>query len=123
MILGSVVERFIQDAPMPLMFRALLGRALDPAELDAMFETTAQRQYTRELLFSAIVELLAVVVFRMQPSVRRAYISSSGMMATLTAVYEKLKGTEPKSVATWCESPPHVSWRFLWAVEGAKNDP
>ena len=72
MVLGPVLERFIQDAPMPLMFRALLERALDPAELDAMFEATATKQYTRELLFSAIVDLLAVVVFRMQPSVRHA---------------------------------------------------
>ena len=72
MVLGPVLERFIQDAPMPLMFRALLERALDPAELDAMFEATAAKQYTRELLFSAIVDLLAVVVFRLQPSVRRA---------------------------------------------------
>ena len=96
MVLGPVLERFIQDAPMPLMFRALLERALDPAELDAMFEATATRQYTRELLFSAVVNLLAVVVFRMQPSVQRAYLSSDGMMATSTAVYEKLKGTEPE---------------------------
>src|SRR5205823_1042016 len=96
MVLGPVLERFIQDAPLPLMVRALLERALDPAALDAMFEATATRQYTRELLFSTIVELLAVVVFRMQPSVRRAYLSSSSMMATLTAVYEKLKGTEPE---------------------------
>src|SRR5262249_44147178 len=93
MILGPVLERFIQDAHMPLMFRALLERALDPAELDAMFEATAEKQYTRQLLFSAIVDLLAVVVFRMQPSVRRAYLSSSGMLASLTAVSEKLKGT------------------------------
>jgi IS4 transposase len=96
MVLGPVLERFMQDAPMPLMFRALLERALDPAELDAMFEDTACKQRTRELLFSSVVDLLAVVVFRMQPSVRRAYLSSSGMAATLTAVYEKLKGTEPE---------------------------
>ena len=42
MILGPVFERFIQEAPMPLMFRALLGRALDPAELDALFEALTQ---------------------------------------------------------------------------------
>src|SRR5262245_4806687 len=96
MVLGPILERFMQDAPMPLMFRALLERALDPAELDAMFKDTACKQRTRELLFSSIVDLLAVVVFRMQPSVRRAYLSSSGMAATLTAVYEKLKGTEPE---------------------------
>src|SRR5262249_57224069 len=68
MVFGPIIERFIQDAPMPLMFRALLERALDPAELDAMFEATATKQYTRELLFSAIVDLLAVGGFPLPPS-------------------------------------------------------
>jgi hypothetical protein len=95
MVLGEMLERFILDAPMPVLFRVLMERALDPEELDRMFESTATRQYTRELLFSAIVDLMAVVVCRFKPSVHRAYLDFSGMAATLTAVYEKLKGTEP----------------------------
>jgi hypothetical protein len=120
MILGPVLERFIQEAPMPLMFRALLERALDPADLDAMFETTATRQYTRALLFSAIVDLLAVVVFRMQPSVRRAYLSSSGMMATLTAVSEKLQGTEPEVGRNLVRGTTARLLEILAAVEPAR---
>lgn len=95
MLLGGMFERFILDAPMPVLFRLLMERALDPEELDRMFESTATRQYTRELLFSSLVDLIAVVVCRMKPSVRRAYLDASGIAATLTAVYEKLKGTEP----------------------------
>jgi Transposase DDE domain len=94
MVLGDMFERFILDAPMPVLFRLLMERALDPEELDRMFESTATRQYTRELLFSSVVDLIAVVVCRIKPSVRRAYLDSSGIAATLTAVYEKLKGTE-----------------------------
>jgi Transposase DDE domain len=95
MVLGDIFERFIQDAPMPVLFRLLMERALDPGELDRMFESTARSQYTRELLFSSIVDLMAAVVCRVKPSVRRAYLDYSGIAATLTAVYEKLKGTEP----------------------------
>jgi Transposase DDE domain len=95
MVLGAMFERFILDAPMPVLFRLLMERALDPAELDRLFESTSTRQYTRELLFSSIVELIAVVVCRLKPSVRRAYLDSSGIGVSLTAVYEKLKGTEP----------------------------
>ena len=95
MVLGELLERFIQNAPMPVLFRLLMERALDPEELDRVFESTATRQYTRELLFSSIVELMTAVVCRLKPSVRRAYIDSSGITATLSAVYEKLKGTEP----------------------------
>ena len=94
MVLGDMFERFILDAPMPVLFRLLMERALDPQELDRMFESAATRQYTRELLFSSIVDLIATVVCRIKPSVRRAYLDSSGIVATLTAVYEKLKGTE-----------------------------
>jgi hypothetical protein len=95
MLLGAVFERFILDAPMPVLFRLLMERALDPAEWDPLFENTATRPYTRELLFSSIVELIAVVVCRLKPSVRRAYLDSSGIGVSLTAVYEKLQGTEP----------------------------
>jgi hypothetical protein len=95
MVLGQLLERFIQDAPMPVLFRLLMERVLDPEEVDRVFESTATRQYTRELLFSSIVELMAACVCRLKPSVRRAYLDSSGITASLTAVYEKLKGTEP----------------------------
>lgn len=94
MLLGDMLERFILDAPMPVLFRLLMERALDPHELDRIFENTANKQYTRELLFSSVVDLIASVVCRAKPSVRRAYLDSSGIVTSLTAVYEKLKGTE-----------------------------
>src|SRR4051794_25081090 len=95
MVLGAMLERFIQEAPMPVRFRLLMERALDPKEWDRVFESTATRQYTRELLFSSLVDLMAACVCRLKPSVRRAYLDASGITATLTAVSEKLKGTEP----------------------------
>jgi Transposase DDE domain len=112
MVLGDMFERFILDAPMPVLFRLLMERALDPQELDRMFESTATRQYTRELLFSSIIDLIAVVVCRIKPSVRRAYLDSSGIAATLTAVYEKLKGTE----AVVCRSLVQATGRRLAEV-------
>jgi hypothetical protein len=95
MVLGELLDRFIQDAPMPVLFRLLMERALDPEEVDRVFESTATRRYTREVLFASIINLMAACVCRLKPSLRRAYLDSSGVTATLTAVYEKLKGTEP----------------------------
>jgi hypothetical protein len=92
---GEVFERFIQQAPISVMFRTLLERALDPAEIDRRFEENATRQYTREVLFSSIVELMGAVVCGAQPSVRAAYLSSLGeIAASLSALYEKLKRLE-----------------------------
>src|SRR4051794_22517937 len=96
MRLGDVFERFLQQAPVSVMFRALLERVLDPDELNRLFEQTATSQYTRELLFSSVVDLMGLVVCGVQPSVRSAYLASLGeIAASLTAVYEKLKGIEP----------------------------
>src|SRR5229473_3583204 len=96
MQLGEVFERFIQQAPISVMFRTLLEHALDPAEIDRIFDDNANRQYTREVLFSSIVELMGAVVCGAQPSVRAAYLSSLGeIAASLSALYEKLKGLEP----------------------------
>jgi IS4 transposase len=95
MQLGETFERFLQQAPISVMYRALLERALDPRELDRLFEREAASQYTREVLFSAMVQLMATVVFGVKPSVRAAYLDSLGeIAASLTAVYEKLKGVE-----------------------------
>ena len=95
MRLGEVFERFIQQAPISVMFRTLLEHAFDPAEIDRLFEENATRQYTREVLFSSIVELMGAVVCGAQPSVRAAYLASLGeIAASLTALYEKLKGLE-----------------------------
>src|SRR5512147_175258 len=93
---GDIFERFLQEAPISVMFRALLERALDPDELDRLFEQTTSSQYTRELLFSSVVDLMSLVVCGVKPSVRSAYLASLGEISTsLTAVYQKPKGIEP----------------------------
>jgi hypothetical protein len=78
MRLGEVFERFIQQAPISVMFRTLLEHTLDPAEIDRLFEENAEHQYTREILFSSIVELMGAVVCGAQLISRRsgkAYIT------------------------------------------------
>src|SRR3954469_20068972 len=96
MRLGEVFERFIQQAPISVMFRTLLEHTLDPAEIDRLFEENADRQFTREILFSSVVELMGSVVCGAQPSVRAAYLASLGeVAASLSALYEKLKRLEP----------------------------
>src|SRR3954470_9214261 len=94
--LGHVFEWLLQQPPISVMSRARLERALDPDERNRLFEQTATSQYTRELLFSSVVDLMGLVVCGVQPSVRSAYLASLGeISASLTAVYEKLQGIEP----------------------------
>ena len=68
-----------------------LERLLSPDQLNELFEKTAQQQYTRELLFSEIVEVMMPVVAGMRPSVHASYQASKAQLAVShTSVYNKI---------------------------------
>lgn len=95
MYLEAVFERFVQKSPVTVMTRACLEHALDPAALNALFEKHAEWQYTKKLLFSSVVDLMALVVCEIQPSVSAAYRAmKDDLHVTLTAMYDKLDGIE-----------------------------
>ena len=58
MWMNQIFERFVEASPLTVMVRVLLEKALSPEALDELFEKTAQVQYTTELLFSQMVELI-----------------------------------------------------------------
>jgi Transposase DDE domain len=95
MILGPMFERFINESPISVMSRATIEHALSVAALDALFEHTAERGYTRELLFSTTVDLMSLVVCGTVPHVQSAYQHLLGRVpVTLKCVYEKLQNIE-----------------------------
>jgi hypothetical protein len=97
MLLGQVFERFTVTTPFAVMSRSLLERTLTPEALDAMFEEKADTQYTRELTFSSVVDLMGQVVTSAFPSVRAAFLDKSfGVSVSLTSLYNKLQGIEPE---------------------------
>jgi hypothetical protein len=53
-MLGEVFERFVEKSPISVMVRASLERVLGADRLDLWYERTAQKQYTRALLFSSV---------------------------------------------------------------------
>jgi hypothetical protein len=53
-MLGAVCERFVEKSPLSGMVRATLERVLSAERLDLGYERTAEKQYTRELLFSTV---------------------------------------------------------------------
>ena len=96
MLLNTVFKRFVQLTPMCVAARVLLESALCPRELDQLFENTAREQYTRTLLFSSCVELMASVVCRVHHSVHAAYQASLEQIAVwIRSVYNKLESLEP----------------------------
>ena len=112
MILGPVFERFINQSPLSVMSRATLEHALSATALDALFDRTAQRGYTRELLFSTTVDLMSLVVCSKARHVQSAYKQLLEQVpVTLKCVYEKLQHIETevsaelvRSVADRCQA-------------------
>lgn len=94
MILGQVFERFVEESPVSVMVRGLLEKALCPQILDELFERNAKIQYTRELLFSTVVNLMSLVVCGVRPSVHAAYqAASEEISVSVTSVYRTHLGS------------------------------
>jgi hypothetical protein len=95
MLLEPIFDRFVKHSPFAVMSRAILERALCPRELDKLFERHADKQYTRELLFSSVVDLMSLVVTCTYDSVHAAYVDDVvPISVSLTSVYNKLQGIE-----------------------------
>ena len=94
-MLGKVFARFVEKSPISVMVRGTLERVLGADQLDAWFARTAQKQYTRTVLFSTVYDVLSQVVFRIKPSVRAAYRDQEDKVgASVISLYNKLNGVE-----------------------------
>jgi hypothetical protein len=97
MMNSPIIERFAEESPTSLMVQGLMEHLFAQQELDALFEQQAQAQYTRDLLFSEVVDLMSLVVCGLQPSVNRAYQrKAKDLQVSRTAVYDKLNRMEPE---------------------------
>src|ERR1700691_741483 len=97
MLLGQVFERFANKTPFAVMSRSLLERTLTPEALDALFDNKADCQYTRELTFSSVVDLMGQVVTSAFPTVRAAYLDQSFRISvSLTSLYNQLQAIDPE---------------------------
>lgn len=95
MSIPEMLSRFVEQAPVAVMMRSTLEHVFAPARLDAIFEQAAVRQYSGDLLFSSVVDLLAMVVWRKHDSVNVAYKRAKDKFeVSVKSVYNKLNGTE-----------------------------
>ena len=95
MMFGEVMDRFVEQSPASVMFRGTLENVVTAKLLDEIFAQTAKRQVCGELLFSSIVDLLALVATGSRKSVNDAYRAKKERFSvSVISVYNKLKGTE-----------------------------
>jgi hypothetical protein len=89
------MNRFVQQSAVSVMFRGTLEYVVTAELLDEIFANTAQRQHPGELLFSSIVDLLAMVTTGTRRSINDAYKAEKEQFTvSVTAVYDKLNGVE-----------------------------
>ncbi len=95
MILGKVFDRFARYSPVTVMMRGVLEFAFPPSRLDELFREHASEQYEDQLLFSTVVNTLALAVDGTRKSVNAAYqASKDDFTVSVTALYDKLQGVE-----------------------------
>ena len=95
MLLDTIFAPFVKERPICVMARAVLERLLDAPRLDDLFARTAERQYTRELMFSSLVQMMSEVVLGVHPSVHAAYkANKEALGVSTTALYNKLDRVE-----------------------------
>ena len=116
---SPVLARFVAERPISVMARAAIERMFDTAILNHLFEDHAQRQYTRELTFAHVVELMSEVVFGIAPSVHASYQRRVAQITvSAAALYQKLNGIEPGV----CSALLRHSHREVAAVLASESD-
>jgi hypothetical protein len=91
----KIFDRFASKAPVVVMARDLLERVLCPDALNEFYERVADKQYTRDLLFSSVFQLMNLVVWKIQPSINAAYQDNKEeILTSVTSVYNKLNGID-----------------------------
>ena len=112
----------MEKSPIPVMVQVLLERVLSPNKLNALFERTALEQYTRELLFSSVFELMNLVVFKTFPSVNAAYQESSEQFSvSITSLYNKLNGIEADTSAALVRETAHEMAEITQALGAVRE--
>ena len=77
------------------MVRMILENALPQEAVDEVFEAYREEQYTRDLLFSSVVQLAQLVVCRVRPSMHAAYkLLKDELPVSEKSLYNKLNNTE-----------------------------
>jgi hypothetical protein len=119
-MLGKIFERFVETSPISVMARGLLERLLNSNKVNEIFERVADRQYTRDLLFSTVFDLMSQVVCGSHKSLHAAYqASAQEISVSVTSVYNKLNAIETQTSASLVRYSAEVITPIIEEMGGA----
>ena len=123
-MLGPVFKRFVEKSPISVMARGMMERALNPEQLDRWFERTAEAQYTRDLLFSSVFDIMSRVVCGSQKSVHAAYqASKEEISVSVVSLYNKLNGIEVNTSAELVRYAAGAVTPVIKGLKGTRRSP
>jgi IS4 transposase len=123
MLPTTILDRFVDRCPAVVMVRATLERLLRPERLDQIFEDARQRQYSKQLLFSQVVAVMAAVATRTHASVHSAYLAMKDRLdVSPAALYEKLNHTEPAIVSALVQQTAGDAAEVIDTMPGAQKE-
>ena len=94
-MLSPIFEKFVEKSPISVMARGMMERVLNAEQLDQWFENCSQKQYTKDLLFSTVFDIMSQVVSGSRDSVHAAYqASKEDISVSVKSLYNKLNGIE-----------------------------
>lgn len=94
-MLNPIFTKFVEKSPISVMARGVMEHVLNPQQLDEWFDNTAEKQYTRTLLFSTVLDIMVQVVSNTHTNVHTAYQASiENISVSTTSLYNKLNGIE-----------------------------
>src|SRR5687767_11397711 len=93
-IVDVVLDRFVQGSPVAVLSRLALQHAVSDAWVEQVFAAHAERQYTREVLFSTVVELMTLTAVGLRPSLHAAAKACPDLPVSIQALYAKVRRTE-----------------------------
>jgi hypothetical protein len=76
-----------------------------------VFEAHRQKQYSRELLFSTVVELTTLVSLGLRPSLHAAARQMPTLPVSLGSLYDRSTTPSLPSCVRWCAAVPDGSCR------------
>jgi hypothetical protein len=95
MLFDQVLSRFVKDGPLSVMVQGVLENIFHPDLINDLFERTARTQYTYRLLFSTVVDTMALIACGIYKTPHAVYQDHQDCFpVSVTSLYNKLQGVE-----------------------------
>jgi len=125
-MLNPIFEKFAEKSPVSVIARGMMERVLNPAQLDQWFERTAEVQYTNDLLFSSVFDIMTQAVSGSRASVHAAYqASKEEIPVSITFLYNnnKFNGIEVNTSAELVRYAAGAVTPVIEALKGTRSSP